>query len=488
MKKLLLPALLSLLSFSFQAQVILDTLGDLQKDVDLYHGAISKNPSEFYTIVSSSTNPYQILLFDDNLQLIDTVIYSNYRRKNPIVSRVITFRGKPYALFGNTMQTNRRMNLQLLDQNTLTDSFYISVDTLQYFSIYHAYEAYSNTLRLFVNSYDASYSSIKGSYIYDLDSTFKAKMVYPINLNYSPTSSKTIVSVTEVNDTLWHVHTIDNLYGYNPQSKSLLFSKYLKGQIYKYLNLNDSTYLGFGISTVLGTPPLRSTSQSALGYYKIDKYGNAIDTTSFNAYSQLINMSNYIDYSDERGGGESALIYDTNNIILASSSTYFLPGEPQQQDGFLVLRADVNGKEYWRFEISSSMTLTYISSILKTNDNGCILIGSYSPIPNNIFHRNGIIIKLGPDGTISNVELDAPETVISFYPNPVKDKLYYNYLPEANGKCTLEIIDMQGKPVQDVVLENEKGYIPVSLQSGFYLYHLKSENGKVEQVGRLVVE
>lgn len=216
--------------------------------------------------------------------------------------------------------------------------------------------------------------------------------------------------------------------------------------------------------------------------------GNAIDTTAFNTFSHFTPATNYLEFSDEESDCRNTLFYDANNIIMASGYTYFPPNIPEHEEGFLILKTDINGHEAWRFSIGGSRKIANITSILKTPEQGCILTGSFAPNPNDPWHNNSILIKLGPDGTISNVELDAPETVVTFYPNPVKDKLHYNYLPEANGNYTLEIIDMQGKPVQDVVLENEKGYIPVSLQSGFYLYHLKSENGKVEQVGRLVVE
>lgn len=468
---------------------MIDSLGSLQEDLSLLTSAHSPDGDEFYSVIRSSFLPhYRILRFDKNLQIIDTVTYSTYRTNDPIISRVLNFNGEAYALFGNTMQTNRRMNLQLLEEDNLTDSFYISMDTLQYYALYNAYQEAENTLRLFVNSYEADYTTYRASYIYDLDSNFQIKDIHKIDPNYSPNSTKIIESVSEVNDTLWHIHTNDKLYGYNPQTKTQLFPKYLEGNIFRYYNLNDSTYIGFGISTVLGIPKLRGTSQAALGFYTIDERGNAIDTVSFNTLSHFVPAANYIEYSDESTNFNNALVYDSQNIILASAYTYFPTGNLPQEDGFTILKTDIHGKEKWRFTIGGTVKITNLTSMLKTPDKGCIMIGQFTPDRTNIWLNNTILIKLGPDGTISNVELDAPETVINFYPNPVKDKLYYNYLPEANGNYTLEIIDMQGKPVQDVVLENAKGFIPVSLQSGFYLYHLKSENGKVEQVGRLVVE
>lgn len=489
MKKLLLPALLSLLSFSFQAQVILDTLGDLQKDVDLVHSAHSVNGQEFYTIVRSSYLPYyRILRFDNNLQIIDTIPYSSYRQNHPVVSRLFNFKNKPYALLGNSIHSNRRMNLQLLEQNNLTDSFYISADTLQYYAVYDIYEENENTLRLFVNSYDPNYSYSKGTYIYDLDSNFQIKNIHRIYPNRSIHSSTIIQSVSEVNDSLWHVHFNNEVYGYNPQTKKQLFGKYLEGNIYSYFTLNDSTYLGFGIPSILGIPPLQATKEDALGFYTIDQWGNAIDTTAFNTFSHFTPATNSMEYSNEKSDFRNSLFYDTGNIIMASAYSYYPAGLQAQHEGFFILKTDIHGNEKWRFSIGNPIKITNLTSILKTPEQGCILTGSFAPNPNDPWHNNSILIKLGPDGTISNIELDAPETVINFYPNPVKDKLYYNYLPEANGNYTLEIIDMQGKPVQDVVLENAKGFIPVSLQSGFYLYHLKSDNGKVEQVGRLVVE
>jgi hypothetical protein len=77
---------------------------------------------------------------------------------------------------------------------------------------------------------------------------------------------------------------------------------------------------------------------------------------------------------------------------------------------------------------------------------------------------------------------------VAFYPNPVKNKLHFDYLPEANGQYTLQLMDMNGKPVFKSPLNAETGYIPVQLNTGFYIYQLTNEKGEVVQVGKLVAE
>ncbi|AEV33424.1 hypothetical protein Oweho_2454 [Owenweeksia hongkongensis DSM 17368] len=124
-------------------------------------------------------------------------------------------------------------------------------------------------------------------------------------------------------------------------------------------------------------------------------------------------------------------------------------------------------------------------SVTPTPDGGCIMAGLHFY---NFPQSSIVLIKLGPDGTISNVEFDAPETVISFYPNPVKDRLYYDFLPEAKGPCTMEIMDMHGKLVLSQLLERNSSSMNINLKEDFYLYNLKTAKGKTEQVGKLVVE
>lgn len=78
--------------------------------------------------------------------------------------------------------------------------------------------------------------------------------------------------------------------------------------------------------------------------------------------------------------------------------------------------------------------------------------------------------------------------VVSFFPSPVKDDLMYSSLPESNGSYSIEIIDMSGRPLMEAQLSETNGSIPLKLKSGFYIYHLKDEDGKVMQVGKLLAE
>ena len=181
----------------------------------------------------------------------------------------------------------------------------------------------------------------------------------------------------------------------------------------------------------------------------------------------------------------NSIIYDTNSIFLASEGWYVPSNSNDERQYIYVVKTDILGNLNWEYKFGGIGSLTNLTGMCSTGDKGCVVTGT---IKRNSTTSYALIIKLGPDGTITNVEFNAPETVISFYPNPIKDKLHYSVLPEANGPYTLEVLDMKGKPVMESLLSASESSIPVNLQKGFYLYQLKSEDGKVEQVGKLVVE
>lgn len=487
MKKLLFVSVWILIASHTFSQNKIDTLGDNSNSVIIFDAISSPDKNEFYaTTRSSNLSSDFIIRFNSNLGILDTLPTPHYWSQNVFISKLFSFNNKSYLLASDVSGNNKTYLVYTIQSNQLLDSIHLSTSSLLNESVARIYQVSSDTLRLVINIWNSANTFITGGKIIDLDSNFQLINQYSIQQPLS--TSKEIQSISTINDSLWHVHTVNTLYGYNPRSQTTEFSKLIEGRIFFQQHLSDSTYAGFGIVSAFERPPLKSTSIPSLGFYIFDLTGNPIDTVHFNSVSQYSASAGNWTYSNESASHRNSLFYDENNIYLASTSVHHNSSSSHQEEVFFVIKSDILGNEKWRFTIGGGTLTAGFTDIEKTADQGCLVTGYYSPDELKPFFHNSILIKLGPDGTISNVELDAPETVINFYPNPVKDKLYYNYLPEANGNYTLEIIDMQGKPVQEVVLDNQKGFIPVSLQSGFYLYHLKSENGRVEQVGRLVVE
>lgn len=486
MKKLVL--LFTILSVTtLRSQVKIDSTQETGPEPMLYFTPIDEvNSSNFYAINSNqyfSSYPY-IVWFDKNINILDTISGNDIGLPTANFSAPFKYANSQYYIYSDLANsTARKYSFHKIENGIFTDSIGLDLDTIIDGAPHTATEMDNGELRIIINSI-VNGRTIGMLY---LDSNFNGVRFHRLDFDTTP---RRILEVNEINDSIWHLFS-DGVEVYNPKQKQILFKQKFFGIIRRTYDLPGNEYMALG---TVATRPYDSSSvfqsnQTALGFYIIDYNGRIQDTIKFSAYTDTMqgpqNLSFH--YSTENGGTyySNSVVYDTSNILLASQGSFSLSFVSPDREYFFVVKTDVSGNLKWKYIFGGIDALVALTGMSPTDDKGCIITGS---IRRASGVRYGIIIKLGPDGTISNVELDAPETVINFYPNPVKDKLYYNYLPEASGNYTLEIIDMQGKPVQDVVLENAKGFIPVSLQSGFYLYHLKSDNGKVEQVGRLVVE
>lgn len=493
MRTLLLLLVQVYLYSSVNAQVIIDT--SYIPNHSVYFNDGLSNGNLFYTTIFK-TNPQNIryvndiYVYNDSLTLIDSINGNQTGRTNlkTAVAGLFKFNSSNYVFARNPQYD---ISIHKISGNKLIDSTKLNFDTITRTFPYYPNEINPNRLRLIGYEYNSFQTNIIKSKVIDLDSNFNVIDYHAFDFsqnNLFPTSQSQLLSgLYQIDNNTWHLHTNGALHIYNPQTNTIDTSRYLWGDSRVMYPVNNNEYLALGIVSFI--PPLPGfpyLGMNALGFYRMRNDGTPIDTSYFLNIDN--SATNRTDVSHEKMSLPTVVVNDTNNIYLASSTSYQKSNNAPLVNGFFVVKTDSRGTEKWRYSWIDTNQLSTLSGLLPSSDNGCVLLGSFTYEFPTSPRTAALLIKLGPDGTISNVKLDAPETVINFYPNPVKDKLYYNYLPEANGNYTLEIIDMQGKPVQDVVLENAKGFIPVSLQSGFYLYHLKSDNGKVEQVGRLVVE
>ena len=433
---------------------------------------------------------WSLISLNENLDPLDTFNVANSTTDSMSFYRHMS---SPLGLFifiRKIHQGNIFVHAKKIGQSGLSDSLYLNLDTVSRWGLTRVYNIDSNTVRAIISKWDTSFRWILSSVIVDLDSNLQIKDYHAIRQDYPGVSfvPNMIWSVSELNDTLWHVHTEHGLYLYNPVTKRTLLGKDLWGVVHSYQIVSKSEYLALGIVGRLTIPGQPGSKEEALGFYRIGFDGTIKDTVAFSAVSDSSRWSGsgFMIYSREDSQLPNVLAEDTNNIFLASHSRYtkFLVDTSY----FLVVKTNSVGDELWRYSWKASYGVTNLTGIVSTSDGGCIVVGLHAyEFPASLKGRV-ILIKLGPDGTISNVEFNAPETVVSFYPNPVKERLHYSVLEAGNGPYLLEVHDMQGKPVLEAQLSDEENHIPVNLNKGFYLYQLKSEIGKVEQVGKLVVE
>ncbi|WP_417600485.1 T9SS type A sorting domain-containing protein [Owenweeksia hongkongensis] len=440
-------------------------------------------PYEDYTGVKAS----RFLRLNYDLNVIDTLTYS--LSEDSLYSYFkIMINTKEHILYRKIQNGNDVYYARRLHNGRLSDSLFLPIDTILRGDPMRAYSVDANTTRMIIAIWDTNHRFIENSAIVDLDSNFTMKTYHTIDVQPGVSNRISLIfSVTPISDTLWHIHTSDALYLYNPQTKQTIFGKELYGEIQSYYKMDSTKYLGFGTVAQPTVPGQPGNYSRALGFYRINSNGDVVETAKFNTVvdSSTYPRLGYINYSEEDAQVPIAIVYDTNNIFLATQSDLSRQGPNEYY--FIVVKTNSRGDEYWRYVWEGS-SITNMRTILPTPDGGCIMAGlHFYEFPLSL-RSSIVLIKLGPDGTISNVEFDAPETVISFYPNPVKDRLYYDFLPEAKGPYSIEIRDMHGKLVLSQLLEQNSSSMNINLKEGFYLYNLKTAKGETEQVGKLVVE
>ncbi len=444
------------------------------------------SPYAIYTCSNNliGTSHPSLMRYDQNLSVMDTILGTDVGRPGARFFAPFSFNHKNYVYCMNGANpATREFSIHSIKQGNILDSIPLDLDTIN-----DAYPSYTqqvdnNTLRVVLSK---SGPGIIDARIIDLDSNFNLKNYHNIDLSMIAPYGQHITSVYEVSDSLWHVYTKSGLASYNPLTKITLDGDANKAEVYTHYKLSSSEYLAFGLSSVLGSPSSSGSANSSLGFYKVNSNAVFVDTVAFNAFSQPLGP-NYTEYSDESlQNNKNAIIYSPDNVVLACQGGFLAKNTNTRFRYFHVVKTNFSGDLKWRWiwgnYDGSDGTPKFVTfnTIAPTLDSRCVITGR--------IRGKGLLIKLGPDGNISNVELDAPETVVSFYPNPVKDKLHYSFLAESNNTYTLEIIDMQGKPVLKKKLDNDNGFIPVNLKTGFYLYHLKDANGKVQQIGKIVAE
>ena len=432
----------------------------------------------------------RLLRLSENLTIFDTInlgskvsdtVYCNDKiQKN---NDVLIYNGK--------VKNGKYLRyIQKLKNGRLSDSVYMDLDSIKGGLVDRIYYVDSNKIVVPVIKSWPPGSWPQNSVIVELDSNFSITDYHKIDFTLTrvPVPSGMIMSISFLEDSLWHLHCFDGeLYAYNPQKHKTLKGRDLVGTIQSYYKINPDEYLGLGTAARLTISGQKGSAEELLGFYRINTEGDIIDTASFTFIvdSSLFSIGR-LDFAESDTKVPNAVVIDTNNIYLGADARF-------RDDNFklityiYVVKTDSQGNKHWEYVWENPLPQCSFRGIVPTSDGGCIVSGIYF-YTGPIKYTNLVLIKLGPDGDITNVEFSAPETVISFYPNPIKDKLHYSLLPEANGPYSLEVVDMQGKPVMESYLSGEEGSIPVNLQMGFYLYQLKSEAGKVEQVGKLVVE
>tara|TARA_R110000850_G_scaffold69109_2_gene153667 strand:- start:409 stop:1875 length:1467 start_codon:yes stop_codon:yes gene_type:complete len=480
--------LLYIVTFSVlvKAQVIVDSTKSASTTL-IYYGGINYQGENVAILTDRIFS--QLNFYDDSLRLMRSVPAPVNGPDTALMEIVFEFNNELYVQ-SQTYTHGKWVNFYYKYSNGTLQ--YVSpnpLDTLSNTIIVHYEEVNSNTLRLQAvkkSSYNYPYSNL--SLIIELDSNLQLKhyqkFYFDTILGFI---EPTILHYRQVNDSIAHLFLPDAIVHYNLKQQQANTAFYLRGKIVESYTLNSNEYLALG-ETVRPEPGLDSTTRypiygsEAMGFYRMTSSGFPLDSififhktdSSFGAFiTSVVNTSL-----------TGVQVIDSNNMYL-TAEVDFQPLFGGSEYGLWVIKIDRQYNEIWRFELLSKKRVYKVLSADATPDGGLVLFGYY-------FYSGqqtvALRLKLGPNGTLTDVEVQAPEDFVQFYPNPVKDVLRYNYLPPAKGNYTLEVHNMSGQKVGSYKIETDNSSISVNLKSDFYLYDLLDDNGKTVQVGKIVVE
>ncbi len=478
--------------FTLSGQVLFDSILESGPNSFQHYMVASEIGSDNTYVIHSDAvdGSYSVFNFDKNLNIIDTLYPEDAGRTNVRFTYPFNFKsGLYYLCVGNDSTSASDFSYHKLENGRFTDSIGFNLDTIPHSSPFLARQIDNNTIQLLVNVTPPVTPRRTYSRIFHLDSNFQVKSYHNPNFDsLIGTNARAILAIHQLNDSTWHLYLSGTLAIYNPIKRKVKEFKKILFSGFDTYSLPNNDHLALGITSYPVKPPLGpSNVPTSLGFYVVNKQADVIDTIQFNAFKDTVPSLWINNYSSEGivSTVSSSVVYDTNNIFMASNGSYTKFNGTENTQYFYVVKTDSRGTLKWQFIWGGVDNKVTFTGIAPTSDKGCVISGSIMK-PN--FNRYAMVIKLGPNGNISNVEVDAPENLVSFYPNPVKDKLHFDYLPETHGQYTLEVMDMNGKSVLETPLNKEKGFIPVQLKTGFYIYQLKNEAGKVMQVGKLVAE
>ena len=113
--------------------------------------------------------------------------------------------------------------------------------------------------------------------------------------------------------------------------------------------------------------------------------------------------------------------------------------------------------------------------LMATNDGGCVVLGGANNW--NTGHYDFFVIKVNSDGMLCSNEIMVEDLrPYAFYPNPVKDRICFEFSPDVQP-TQIEFYDMQGRLI--VMQRDGMENVDMSqLPAGVYMMRVTLDNGK----------
>ena len=160
-----------------------------------------------------------------------------------------------------------------------------------------------------------------------------------------------------------------------------------------------------------------------------------------------------------------------------------------------VMKMNSSGEILW--EISDTLTYhnqeRHYTAGIAVSPSGSIYAAGYYQSHNEGFVSKGWLMKVTPDGCVDTLcdltsfisSLSSRKEALFLYPNPAKDILYVKSNLTGQNE-TLQLLDLQGKILQQVTVIEGKATIQLNYPAGLYVIKSTGNNG-VMQYGKFII-
>ena len=241
-----------------------------------------------------------------------------------------------------------------------------------------------------------------------------------------------------------------------------------------YIKINKNYYFA-GMVNFYSNP---LQTMECLAIYKFDSNFNELNNFKY-GYQQGKNV---------KSTGNKCIDTIGNFIYSGGTRNYLLGLFPQDFSWYSVAKIDTNFNVQWEKYFGGD-AYYHLWSVKATKDGGCLLMGTRYDYTTQKNERDPFVLKIDSDGNLLTIK-DLPKGFeirnIIVYPNPGKDKLYYNY--DIKETMQFEMYNSQGSKVISQTLYSSQGVIETNeIPNGFYLYRFSAKNGCI-QSGKWIKE
>ncbi len=176
-----------------------------------------------------------------------------------------------------------------------------------------------------------------------------------------------------------------------------------------------------------------------------------------------------------------------NSFVVNNNGNYFIGATlnldmffPDQ--GLLVAKVDSNLNTIWQKHIACTTETIRLMNILPTDDGGVLLLYWEQASLAGAQLMNSKLMKIGPNGEVTSIidlGIQTSKQAVTIYPNPATNIINIALKNQNQQISQLSIIDIQGRVVQQEMLNDKQTKIDVSLlPKGVYIIEGYTDRGE----------